>query len=262
MAAVTMNEIVIQPVGSDNVWRWLNCGWSDLLSRPLLSLCYGAVVTLLSYIVLACLIFFDLVYLLLPLATGFMFGGPVIAVGLYEMSRRYGDGTHFRLSDLAGAFRRSPLQLAYMGLILVLFALLWIRIATLLFALFFGSQTPPLSELFSSLFLTFQGTAFLAVGTLVGAVLAFGAYAISVVSLPLIVDKEVDVMTAVITSLKAVRVNFLPMMLWAWLVALFTASGIITLFVGLIVVFPLVGHATWHCYRDILGYESANPAQE
>lgn len=254
---VTLADIEVQTIRPDNVWRWLGAGWADLLRRPALSLGYGLLVAALSHAVLACLYIFDLVYLLLPLATGFMFGGPLIAVGLYELSRRHAEGRPVGVSSGFAAVRRQPLQLAYMGLALALFALLWIRIATLLFALFFGSSTPPLEELFVSLFLTLQGSVFLAVGTAVGALLAFGAYAVSAVSIPLIVDRGADTMTAIIASLGTVRRNLLPMLLWGWLIALFTAFGVATLFVGLVVAFPLIGHATWHCYRDTLRIRDA-----
>ena len=260
MAAVSLADIRVRPIRSDYVWRWLSAGWSDMWRRPAISLGYGLFVALLSYAVLACLYFVDAVYLFLPLAAGFMFGGPLIAVGLYEMSRRYREGAAFGLPDVLGAVRHAPLLLAYMGMVLLLFALLWIRIATLLFALFFGSSTPPLDGLFESLFLSMQGAAFLAVGTAIGAVLAFAAYAISAVSIPLIVDREVDAMTATIASLASVRDNFMPMMLWAWLIAIFTAVGIATLFLGLILFFPLLGHASWHCYRDVLGMADGEPA--
>ena len=239
----------------EDVWRWLEAGWSDLRRRPSTSLGYGLFVTALSYAVVACLLLIDAVYLLLPLAAGFMFGGPLLAVGLYEISRRGGERPS--LAAALGAVRRAPLQLAYMGLMLALFALAWIRIATLLFALFFGADAPPLAELFESLFLTVRGTVFLAVGTAIGAALAFVAYAISAVSLPMIVDREVDAITAVIASVSAVRDNFLTMTLWAWIIAALTAVGVATLFFGLIVVFPLLGHATWHCYRTVIGERSA-----
>ena len=260
MAALSLADIQVRTVRSDNVWRWLSAGWSDLWRRPAISLGYGVFVALMSYAVLACLYFVDAVYLFLPLAAGFMFGGPVIAVGLYEMSRRYGEDRPFGVTDVVGAFRRAPLQLAYMSLVLLLFALAWIRIATLLFALFFGASTPPLASLFESLFLSMQGAVFLAVGTAVGAVLAFAAYAISAVSIPLIVDRDVDAMTATIASLASVRDNFVPMMLWGWLIAVFTAVGIATLFLGLVLFFPLLGHASWHCYRDVLGMTDRKPA--
>ncbi|MEX2454910.1 MAG: DUF2189 domain-containing protein, partial [Rhodospirillaceae bacterium] len=126
-------------------------------------------------------------------------------------------------------------------------------IATLLFALFFGAGMPPLGELFGSLFLTIQGVVFLSVGTALGAILAFAAYSISAVSIPMILDREADVMTATIASLTAIRSNFVPMLLWGWVIAMLTAVGIATLFAGLVVIFPLLGHATWHCYRDLLG---------
>ena len=144
MVAVSLADIQVRPIRSDNVWRWLAAGWGDLWKSPAISLGYGLLVALLSYLVLGCLYVFDAVYLVLPLAAGFMFGGPVVAVGLYEMSRRYNEDRPFVLMDVVGAVRRAPLQLAYMGLVLLLFALLWVRIATLLFALFFGSSTPPL----------------------------------------------------------------------------------------------------------------------
>ena len=112
---------------------------------------------------------------------------------------------------------------------------------------------PPLLDIFGSLFLTVQGVVFLTVGTATGALLAFAAYSISVVSIPMIVDRNVDVMTATIASLIAIRDNFLPMVLWGWLVAMMTAVAIALGFAGLIVIFPLIGHASWHCYRDVLG---------
>lgn len=256
MSAVTIDDISIRQIRADNVWKWLGAGWQDLWVRPGISLGYGLLVTLLSYALVACLYYVDAIWLLLPLASAFMFGGPLIAVGLYEMSRRYQRGERsFRRREIFTTVRRAPLQLCYMGLILMLFALLWIRIATLLFALFFGASMPPVADIFASLFLTAQGVVFLSVGTAIGAGLAFVAYAISVISIPMIVDREVDALTATIASLSAIRDNFVPLILWGWLIALLTALGIAVLFAGLIVVFPLIGHATWYCYRDIVGSE-------
>ena len=249
MDTYTIADISVRRIGFDDVWQWIARGWTDLWTRPALSLGYGLLVTLLSYALIGCLYYFDLVYLVLPLAAAFMFGGPLLAVGLYEMSRRIDEGASFAPRDIVGAVRRAPLHLAYMGLMLMLFALLWVRIATLMFALFFGSSMPPLLDIFGSLFLTVQGVVFLTVGTATGALLAFAAYSISVVSIPMIVDRNVDVMTATIASLIAIRDNFLPMVLWGWLVAMMTAVAIALGFAGLIVIFPLIGHASWHCYR-------------
>jgi uncharacterized membrane protein len=104
-----------------------------------------------------------------------------------------------------------------------------------------------------TLLLTTQGVALLVVGTGCGAILAALVFAISVVSVPLLMERDIDVVSAVIISLQAVARNPKPMLLWAWLVAILTAFGIATLYIGLIVTFPLVGHATWHAYRETVG---------
>jgi uncharacterized membrane protein len=142
--------------------------------------------------------------------------------------------------------------LAIIGLILILAFLVWLRIATLLFAVFFSSTSPNIAELIPTLILTTHGIVFLIVGSAVGAVLAIVVFAVSVVSVPMLLDREIDAVTAIITSVASVKRNFRPMMLWAWLIAMLTLAGIVTLFVGLIVTFPLIGHATWHAYRDLI----------
>jgi uncharacterized membrane protein len=132
--------------------------------------------------------------------------------------------------------------------------LIWMRAATLLLALFLGPMAfPPLTEVIPTLLLTTQGVALLVVGTGCGAILATLVFAISVVSVPLLMERDIDVVSAVIISLQAVARNPKPMLLWAWLVAILTAFGIATLYIGLIVTFPLVGHATWHAYRETVG---------
>ena len=108
MSTYTIADISVKQVGFDNVWQWLARGWTDLWSRPGLSLGYGLFVTLLSYALIGCLYYFNLVYLLLPLAAAFMFGGPLLAVGLYEMSRRFDEGVAFRPRAIIGAVRRAP----------------------------------------------------------------------------------------------------------------------------------------------------------
>lgn len=192
MTAASPADIRIRPIRSDNVWGRLSAGRSDLWMRPAIGLGYGLFVSLLSYPVPACRYFFNRVYLLLPLTVGFMFGRPIIAIGRYEMNRRSGEDKLFGLTDLVCAVRRAPLQLAYMGMVLLLLALFWLRIARLLFALSFDSVTPLLATRIESLFLSMQGLTFHAVATAIGAILAFTACAISAVSISLLVDREAD----------------------------------------------------------------------
>jgi len=136
----------------------------------------------------------------------------------------------------------------------VLILLAWIRLATLLFALFFGTLNfPPMDQLLADLLFTAPGLGMLATGTVIGAALAFTVFAVSAVSVPLLMERDIDAVTAALTSLRAVRANLRPMLLWAWLIALIIVSGMVPLFFGLIVAFPLIGHATWHAYRDLVG---------
>jgi uncharacterized membrane protein len=242
----------IRRIDGEQPWLWLAAGWRDLCRHPAISLSYGAAFTLASYALTAALVYFDLLVLLLPLAAGVVFVGPMLAVGLYEMSRRIETGAPIRAHDVVFVATRSPTQIAFIGLILVFFMLAWVRLATLLFALFFGPVTPPLDQLLNTLLFSLQGLSFLAVGGAVGGVLALLAFAISAISIPRLMAQDTDAITAIATSVAAVSRNFWPMLLWGWLIAMLTAIGVVTFYFGLILTFPLIGHATWHAYRSLV----------
>jgi len=237
----------------EDPWRWLSAGWRDLWAMPLISLTYGLGFALISAVLVGGLFVLDLSSLVLALAGGFMLVGPMLAVGMYEASRRREAGEPVRLRDVLLVATRSPSQLAFLGVLLMLVLLVWIRLATLIFALFFGlGGFPPLAEFVPVLLFTWNGVAFLTIGSAVGGALAVLVFAMSVISVPMLLAEDRDAMTAVLTSINAVRRNFWPMVLWGWLVGFVTAFGIATLFVGLIVTFPLVGHGTWHAYRAVV----------
>ncbi len=244
----------IRQLELDRPWAWLAAGWQDLWRAPGVSLIYGAIFTGVSFAITAGVLLVGLEYLLLPLVAGFMLVGPMLAVGLYETSRRLENGLPVSLGAALFVATRSPMRLGFVGIVLMALLLVWMRAATLLLALFLGTtQFPALAEAIPTLLLTSQGIALLVVGTGAGAILAAAVFAISVISVPLLMDRDVDFMTAILTSALAVLRNPKPMLLWAWLVALLTACGLVTLFLGLIVTFPLVGHATWHAYRETVG---------
>ena len=139
------------------------------------------------------------------------------------------------------------------GVALMLLFLFWVKFAMLLFALFFGhAPFPPLTQLPATLLLTSHGLGLLVVGTAIGAALAVVAFALSAVSVPLLIHRRTDFFTAIATSIKALTQNPKTMLLWAGLIAGLTAVGMATLFVGLVIVFPLIGHATWHAYRAVV----------
>ncbi|MFT5538842.1 MAG: putative membrane protein [Alphaproteobacteria bacterium] len=242
----------IKPISGEDPWRWLALGWLDLSRHSAISLGYGVVFTLCCYGIAALLLHFDLLALAIPVAAALVFAGPLLAIGLYELSRRISSGEAVTVGKIAFVRTPAPAQIAFIGLVLALFALAWIRIATLLFALFFGESHLPLAELMRTLLLTLDGLSFLVVGSLIGAGLAFLAFSISAVSIPRLVDRETDAITAIATSIMAVRRNFWPMLLWAWIIGVLTAIAIATLCLGFIVIFPLVGHATWHAYKALV----------
>ncbi len=242
----------IRTITTEAPWRWLSAGWRDMRRRPDIGLLYGVGVVVAGYALAFCLFYLDILFLLLPLAASFAIAGPMLAVGLYETSRRLAGDIPIRASDVILVAVRSPRQLAFIGVLLMIFALAWIRIATLLFALFFGPAAPPLADLIEGLFFSVDGIIFLAIGTAVGACLAFLAFSLSAVSIPLLMVRDLDAITAMIASVNAVLKNFWPMALWAWLIAIFTVIGVVTLLLGLIVTFPLIGHATWHAYTEVI----------
>lgn len=244
----------IRQLELDRPWSWLAAGWQDLWEAPGVSLTYGAIFTIVSFAITAGVLLGGLEYLLLPLAAGFMLVGPMLAVGLYETSRRLETGLPVSLGAALFVATRSPMRLGFLGIALMAILLVWMRAATLLFALFLGTtHLPPMAEIVPTLLFTSNGLALLVVGTGCGAILAAAVFAISVISVPLLMERDVDFMTAILTSVLAVVRNPKPMLLWAWLVALLTACGLVTLFLGLIITFPLVGHATWHAYRETVG---------
>lgn len=240
-------------ISADSPWRWLGAGFRDLMRAPHLSLGYGALVIGGGAAIVWALWRTGLGSLI-PVAFGmFAIFGPLLAVGAYEMSRRIEAGDPPRIFPVRFAGPRSPLQLAFIGFFLMFAALVWTRIALLLYALFTNGSYMPLSEFTSFALTTTPGLAMLVVGTIVGGLIAFAIYLLTVVSIPMLMNERTDAFTAVATGLKAWKASPGAMILWAWLIAVITAAGVATFLVGLAVAFPLLGHASWHAYRDIRG---------
>jgi len=242
----------IQRIGSDRPWSWLAEGWQDLRRAPGVSLVYGIVFSAVGFVLSATIWLFDVFYLVLPLAAGFLLLAPILSVGLYDVSRRLGAGESVSLGQAVAAWRKNETQIALMGLALVLFMMAWMLLAMIIFALFFSSRLPDPADFIAQVFLSVESIPFLIIGTGVGAILAALVFAISVVSIPMLLDRDVDVLTAVVTSLAAVRHNPGTLAVWAGLIVLFSGAGLVTAYLGLVVTLPLIGHATWHAYRNLV----------
>lgn len=233
-------------------WQWLAAGWRDLMVDPVGSLAYGLLVFAVSAIVVAGLVAFGWDYILLPALAGFMVVGPLLAVGLYEKSRRIAEGGRASFADMVVIHPASGGQVLFTGVLLCLLMLLWMRAAVILYALFFGLLPfPGLDQVSTILFTTPGGWALIVVGTLVGALFAAFSFAISAFSIPMQLEERVDALTAMGTSMALVWNNLAVMLTWGVIVLVLFLLSLATGLLGLIVVFPLLGHGTWHAYRAI-----------
>lgn len=231
----------------------LRAGWRDFCRAPLYGLAFASVYVLGGWLVAWAVTAKGQIWWTLPASAGFPILGPFIACGFYEISRRFEMGEALSPGGVAGViFRQKDRQIPSMAAVIVIFFLFWNFLSHMIFALFLGTAT--LTNVTSSLavFATGQGFLMLAVGSAVGAVFATLLFALTVVSLPLLLDREVDFVTAMITSFRLVQENPLVMLSWGVLVGGSLFLAMLPAFLGLLLVLPLFGHATWHLYRRAL----------
>lgn len=245
---------------------WLKAGWNDFRTQPAPSLAYGLGMWLVSACLVWLLGYLGLDYILFPALAGFMIIAPILAIGLYEKSRALDEGRSPTLARMLFVRPKAGAQALFTGVLLCLLMLLWMRAAVLIYALFFGLRPfPGLDHIAGMLFGTPVGWAMLLVGTAVGGLFASFAFAISVFSVPMLLERRTDALTAMATSMALVWNNLAPMVVWGAIVlALFTAS-VLSGLLGLIVVFPLLGHATWRAYKAIdrpRSYDDAAPKRK
>jgi uncharacterized membrane protein len=243
----------VRRVPLDAPWDWLARGWRDLCALPLASLSYGAAFAVAAWIVLLVLILLGATSLVPVLGAGFLLLAPLLAAGLYEMSRRLAKREPVTARAIFEACAPAIGRLGFFGVVLFFAFFIWVELAFLLLSLFLGEvAVPDPSQFMHTALFTNAGLALLFIGTLTGGLLAAMVFSISSVAVPLLLVKDVDAVTAMATSVRAASLNTGPMLLWAAIIAGYMAIGIATLFVGLVVIFPLLGHATWHAFRDLV----------
>lgn len=226
-------------LGLDAPWRWLRKGWADVRRAPALTALFGAVIVIVSLLIALLAWRLGRFALLATLLSGFVFIAPLICVGLYCVSRELERGRVPKLADSFVLARRVMGQAAVFALAQGVIILLWSRAGMVITALSPTIEGDRLALL-----------EYLAIGSVAGSVFAALTFAVAAVSLPLIADRDIDMVTAGISSVNAVLRNKGPMALWAAIIVVLTALGFATAFIGLGIVMPWLAYASWHAYRE------------
>lgn len=241
----------IRRITLEDIKDCLRAGLKDFGRAPLFGLFFGGFFAIGGFALLYLLATYKQPWWIMPMAFGFPIIGPFAAVGLYEVSRRLKSGEPLTWgSVLSVAFDQRKRQLPTMAFLVMFGFWIWMYQVRTLVALFAGLNPFTTVESFTTfLFSSVNGYAFLAVGTLVGAVMSLALFSITVISIPLLLDREIDFMSAIIVSIKTVFESPVVMLGWGVVVTFLALFGIATGFLGLLFVFPLLGHATWHLYE-------------
>lgn len=252
----------VRVVTADDIRAALAAGLDDFRRAPRFGLIFGAIYALGGLVVVASVMRLGMPWLAYPLAAGFALIGPFIAVGLYEVSRRLAAGQPLGFAGVFGViFAQRRRELAWMAFVTLFVFLIWMYQVRLLLALFLGLRSFASFSGFMEVVLTTpEGLIFLAIGHIVGAALSLLVFSITVISIPLLLDRDVDFITAMITSVKTVATSPGPMLVWGLIVAASLVVASLPLFVGLVVVLPVLGHTTWHLYLKAVEPAQTPPA--
>lgn len=239
----------VRSVSAGAPFRWLAQGAADFRAHPLPSAFYGACFALMGFLVY--IVFEHATAYLSALVSGFFLVGPFLATGLYALSRRRERGEPAWLAPTLDAWRPNVGAIGVFALVLAVILLVWARASLIVFALFYTSGMPSI-ENFLGQVLSVDNVEFLVAYACVGGFFATLVFAIGAVSVPMMLDRGTDGVTAVLTSLRAFGANVPAMIVWGAIIVVVIALGFALAFVGLVVAVPVIGHATWHAYRELV----------
>jgi len=251
---ISSSEIGIRRIDIKDLWQALKEGLDDFNAKPSLYFFLCIFYPLFALFLTLFLIGENLLHLIFPMVAGFTLIGPVVSVGLFEISRRRELGLDVPWSSAFGFVHSSSFAgIAALSLVMMALYVVWLYVAQLIYFGLFGAD-PPVSipDFVNQVLTTRRGGALIVYGTIVGFNFAVVALAISVVAFPMLLDKEVSATRAVKTSIRAVISNPLMMAVWGLIVVALLAVGAILFLIGLAAVLPILGHATWHLYRKIV----------
>jgi uncharacterized membrane protein len=228
-------------------------GLRDFRRSPQYGLLFGGVYAFGGWLILALLVRLSMPYFAYPAAMGFALIAPFVATGIYEVSRRLEVGQPLSWKVVLGTvWQQKGRDMGWMALITGFAFFIWVDYAAIVFLLFFGLRELQLDIFLETLTTTSSGLYFILLGNLSGAVLATIVFSLTVVSFPLLMDRDIDFVTAMTTSVRAVMANPLPMGVWAAIIGIGIVVSFATVFLALPVILPVLGHGTWHMYRKVV----------
>jgi uncharacterized membrane protein len=253
-AGMSANGPGVRPVALGDILEILAAGLRDFRAAPLYGLFIGGVYTVGGWVLILLLLYFDLPFLVYPLAAGFAFISPFVATALYAVSRSLEQNEPLSWGKVLGSVRGAAWRdIGWMALVTGFSLFIWMDIAALLFFGFLGLKSLNAPDLLREIFTTPMGLLFLVIGNGVGAILALAVFSFSVTSFPMLFDRDIDFVTAMITSVKVVLTNPAAMIVWCATIAGLIGLSLLSGLVGLVVVLPILGHASWHLYRRAIG---------
>jgi len=261
MASVSgKSDPVVMQIAVADVAEAFVQGLRDFQAAPLYGLVFAVPYALGGLLIVLSVTALGISYLAYPLAAGFALIGPFVAAGLYEVSRRRESGQAITFGGIWSTIR-SRSEMAWMAFVTVFIFVLWMYQVRLLMVLLLGLNVSfaTLQQFITVILTTNEGLLFLLIGNMVGAALSLILFSLTVVSFPLLLDRDVDFVTAMITSVRAVVANPGPMIGWALVIVILLIISALPVFLGLLITLPVLGHATWHLYRRVVAPAPASP---
>lgn len=250
----------VNTVTADDIKASLKAGFSDFVSRPMMSGFFGLFYAVFGILFVWCLVWLGKVWMVLPAAVAFPLIAPFAAAGLYEMSRRLQRNESFGWSEILTVMaNQRKREMGWMAFVTLFILWIWFyQFRTVLVIVLQDSSFSDLEGFFRVAFFISEGWTFLAIGTCVGAFLSAVLFSVTVVAMPMLLDRDIDFITAMLTSVRVVTENPAVMLAWAAIITVIMLLSLVPAFLGLIFTLPILGHTTWHLYQRAVTPTLAN----
>lgn len=241
----------VNMITADDITASLKAGFADFLARPVMSGFFGLFYAVFGILFVWSLLWLDLIWMIVPATVGFPLVAPFAAAGLYEMSRRLQRRESFGWSEILTVMaRQRKREMGWMAFVTLFIVWVWFyQFRTVLVIVLQNSSFSDLDGFLNTVFFTPEGWTFLAIGSCVGALLSAVLFSVTVISMPMLLDREMDFISAMLISIRAVRENPVVMLTWAAIITVTMLLSLVPAFLGLVFTLPILGHTTWHLYQ-------------